>query len=283
MVDRLSLRRAVPEPLKRVASAALNAADPLAVRSYRRHAGSRDAIPPRVLRARVGAPGVQTYVDDGRRVASELERILAGYGRRLDELGAIYDFGCGSGRVLTRLGSADGARLAGSDVDDEAVGWLDANYPGVDARPNGQAPPSPFAARSFDLVYSISVFTHLDEPSQLAWLAELQRVLRPDGLAILTTHGPVLYEAFRSGRRPGMTPAQHAALRARGPLDLEGFVFSPEPRWGAWRHRGIESSYGLSFHAHAYIRERWGELLEIVDIAPASINWRQDAVVARAR
>jgi hypothetical protein len=80
-----------------------------------------------------------------------------------------------------------------------------------------------------------------------------------------------------------MTPAQHAALRARGPLDREGFVFSPEPHstWNAWRYRGVESSYGLSFHAHGYIRERWGELLEIVDIVPASINWRQDAVVAR--
>lgn len=36
-----------------------------------------------------------------------------------------------------------------------------------------------------------SVFTHLDEPRQDAWLGELQRVTSPGGLLVLSTDGEV--------------------------------------------------------------------------------------------
>src|SRR5262249_60680166 len=42
---------------------------------------------------------------------------------------------------------------------------------------------------AFDLIYALSVFTHLPEPDQLTWMDELHRVLRPGGHLILTTHG----------------------------------------------------------------------------------------------
>jgi SAM-dependent methyltransferase len=283
IVDRLSLRRNLPTPLKRLASAGLNAIDPLTLRAYRRREGAAQPIPPRALRARVGAPAVPAYVEDGRGAARELETILADHGRPLGKFAAIYEFGCGSGRVLTQLGSASGTKLSGSDVDDQAISWLGAAYPTIDARPNEQGPPTTFEADSFDLVYSISVFTHLNERSQFAWLEEVARLLRPGGIALLTTHGPELFEAYRSGRRPGMTSQQQSALRASPPLDDAGFIFVAEARsaWNSRRYRGVESEYGLAFHSHRYVRDRWSTHLEILDIVPAAINWHQDAVLAR--
>ena len=47
----------------------------------------------------------------------------------------------------------------------------------------------PFPNKHFDVVYSISVFTHLDEHMQDQWLSELRRVLKMDGVLLFTVHG----------------------------------------------------------------------------------------------
>src|SRR5215210_4646971 len=114
-MDRAALRRHVPGPVKRLGSALLNIADPIAVGRARRAHGFDEPIPPRALRAHVGGPGVEFFVSAGRTVAKELEDVLALSGKPLAEFESIYEFGCGSGRVLTRLPTSS-ARLAGSDV-----------------------------------------------------------------------------------------------------------------------------------------------------------------------
>ena len=60
---------------------------------------------------------------------------------------------------------------------------------------NNALPPLLFPDCAFDLVFAISVFTHLDEQYQLAWLAELRRVAQPG--AILFSPPTV------NGRNPG--------------------------------------------------------------------------------
>jgi SAM-dependent methyltransferase len=48
-----------------------------------------------------------------------------------------------------------------------------------------------FGRRDFSgrLIYALSVFSHLDEPLQRAWLAEFRRLLRPGGLLVLSVLG----------------------------------------------------------------------------------------------
>ncbi len=47
--------------------------------------------------------------------------------------------------------------------------------------------PLPYASGRFDLVVSMDVIEHVPEPGLLPWLSEVFRVLKPGGLAFLTT------------------------------------------------------------------------------------------------
>jgi SAM-dependent methyltransferase len=275
-----ALRRALPERVKPPLRFLANAVDPVVrVGSRARRNG---AIPPRRLRASVGQPSSARYLAEGETVAGELTELLAEHGRALGEFHSICDLASGPGKVLARLDPSPGSALAAIDVNAESIEWLKRTLPEVDARAERPLPPTSFADGSFDLVVAISLFTHLPQDSQLAWLGEVGRLLSDDGLALLTVHGDTAYEGFRTARRPGITPAQVSSLSARGPLAAEGFVFEPEQNPGS-RSPGVEADWGLAFHSHDYIRERWGQLLEIERILPAAINFRQDAVFVRRR
>lgn len=284
-MDPRFLRRILPEPVKWLGHGVLNLVDPIAVRRFRRRTGWRDPIPGRRLRTRVGAGRLEAYAHGGLRVARELEAILERHGRSIERCGAIYDFGSGPGRVLAQVRASPDARLAASDVDPEAIAWLRRHHPRVDARANDPLPPSPFEPGSFDLAYSISILTHLNEASQDAWLAEIARLLRPGGLAVLTTMGREALAKFRAGDRPGLSEDLRRRLAGHGSLATEGLVFEPVRRsvWTQGRFHGTEPDYGFAFHDHDYVRGRWGGFLDVIEIVPASINWGQDAVVARRR
>ncbi|MCP6725914.1 class I SAM-dependent methyltransferase, partial [Klebsiella pneumoniae] len=86
----------------------------------------------------------------------------------LDSIGSVLDFGCGCGRVTRWWADFEGA-VAGSDVNAEAVAWCRENLGFASFEQNALAPPLDFDDASFDLVYALSVFTHLTEELQLAW------------------------------------------------------------------------------------------------------------------
>jgi len=145
----------------------------------------------------------------------------------------MLDWGCGPGRVLRHLPAVfgRGGQYWGADPNPSSVQWcadnlgfagaVASNDPG-EARLVGSgvcisqlAPPLPFPARSSDLLYGISIFTHLSAPAHADWLVELGRVLKPGGMALLTTHG-VAY-------RVKLTPAERDHFD-QGDLVIRGGV-----------------------------------------------------------
>ncbi len=197
---------------------------------------------------------------------------------------AVLDFGCGSARVLPHVSMrAPGARCAGCDVDPVAIDWARRRHPGLEFALSSFAPPLPYPDASFGLVYSISVFSHLDEPAQDHWLRELDRVLGVGGVALLSIHGAYAFERFRTGAVKTGWCAPGAF--ARGALGPGEFAFAGYRRsiWNRGELPRVGVDYGLSFHGDQYVRTRWADVFEIAHIAPRALAGWQDVVVCRKR
>jgi len=204
----------------------------------------------------------------------DLALLESALGEPLGSRTDILDFGCGCGRLLRRLlDQAPVAKISGCDIDVDAIAWLVDSLPGADARVCKSLPPLPFPAGAFDLVIGYSVFTHLDEAYQDAWLEELTRVLRPGGVALLTVHGPASWERVA-----------RTALAGRpelGALDHErttrGIVHWRDDGWGSV----FPDFYHTTFHTPGYIERHWTTWFDHVDVISGTSARDHDIVVAR--
>jgi len=128
------------------------------------------------------------YRDDGLETAREMLDWSARHGCRHTH---ILEWGCGVGRIIRHLPrlSKPGTGITGVDINPAMIGWNSTNLPGIAFHTIDYNPPTPFADGSFDLIYALSVFTHIEREHQHAWLQEMHRLLQPGGLFLFTTHG----------------------------------------------------------------------------------------------
>lgn len=220
-------------------------------------------IPPARLRFRVGEDvRVDGFLEVGRRAASALNAALERAGRRIETHSSVLDFGCGCGRVLRCfMQEYPGVSFTGSEVDAESVRWCAENFPSARFVVNTPSPPLPFDSGSFDFVYAVSVFTHLDETYQHAWIAELARVTKPGGFIAVTVHSEHVWQALPCGEAD--------AIRERGFLfrssqKLRGLL----PEW-----------YHTAYHSREYAAAMVSRHFRVIDYEPGSFG-DQDLIVA---
>lgn len=115
----------------------------------------------------------------------------------------VLEWGCGPARVLQHLTSPSGAAwdLCGSDYNPDTIDWCRKSLPGIHFAHNGLKPPIPLESESVDVLYCISVFTHLSEESHREWIDEVRRLLKPGGLFIGTFHGDAFRDQLTSDER----------------------------------------------------------------------------------
>lgn len=287
MTRRERALRLLPPPIKAAAKVARHAADPLFVAAYRKRSGDHAPLPPSAIRARSGSPSVAAYLPGGRSHVSELEAGLARFDRSFRDFEAIYDYGCGSGRVMRHVTDrgAPGTGYFGSDVDAEAIAWAQEHLSGARWSVSQYRPPLPYDDGQFDLAYSISIFTHFDEELQFTWLDEIARVVRPGGFALLSIHGEHAYAECTSGQFVTNSRSCSERIKSHGSLATERFVYEPYEilRWNERDFPGIDESFGIAFHSTDYIGDRWTTSFELLDILPEAIGGWQDLVVLRRR
>jgi SAM-dependent methyltransferase len=172
----------------------------------------------------------------------------------------VLDFGCGAGRTLKHfLGEAERAEFWGVDIDATSIELLrETVCPPLHVMRSDYMPPLDLGSSSFDLIWSISVFTHLSDNS-LPWLLELHRLLKPEGLLIATYMGQWTSE-----------------LLAGEPWD-EGRV-----GMNVLRHNHPASDGApLTLISDWWLREHWGRAFDVVSIEPNIHN--QSWVLLRKR
>lgn len=213
-------------------------------------------LPPPRLRVLVaGIADAGYFLTSGRRTAEIVAESAQRGGRDIHRIDSILDFGCGCGRVARHWPGLTGAEVSGCDYNPELVAWVDRNLPHVSAAQNQLEPPLPFDAARFELIYSISVFTHLTEPLQRRWLQELARVIRPGGLLLFTTHG--------QGHADRLAPDE------RERFDAGELIVQFDEMEG--------SNWCAAFHPEAYVRERMlGTEFVLRDFRPGDADLPQD-------
>ena len=205
-------------------------------------------FPPRELMYRVGAfPGSDTpagYTAFGELLKQEVLDLLPADWSF--EGKSVLDFGCGAGRVLRNFEAESAvASFAGCDIDARSIEWLHEHLPWIDARLVDEAPPAPWPDDSFDLIYALSVFTHLTD-HWAGWLLELHRLLRPNGVLIATFLGPAM------------------SLEIAGEPWEEDRIGMNVLRYGEQWDRGGP----VALNSPWWIHEHWGRAFEIVDLQP---------------
>jgi SAM-dependent methyltransferase len=211
----------------------------------------------------VGGPDHTWFYWTGQESVREIERTLAIAGRSVASFKSILDFGCGCGRMLLWMEELAQTRaLYGTDIDAEAIAWCREHIPYANFSVNGGDPPLPFADGTFDLVFNHSVFTHIDERRQDAWLTELRRVTRPSGFLVLSTHGEVALDEDPWGIRERLENEGIVFLDGVHPSDF------PLPDW-----------YQNTYHAPWYVFEHWGKWFDIRAFVPGGALGLQDHIL----
>ena len=189
------------------------------------------------------------------------------FGRGFSKLNRVLDWGCGCGRVVRYFDRFPNVQATGADVDADNIGWCKANLPGIRFAAVPLMPRTEFADGSFDLIYGISVFTHLREKAQFAWLEELRRISAPGAIVVMSFHGRSAYQYLR---------APDSWLET---IQAKGFhITSSNGQLDAVIE---DKDYYVNVgHSHDYIRSQWSKYFEIVDFIPGFIG-THDVVVMR--
>jgi SAM-dependent methyltransferase len=116
----------------------------------------------------------------------------------------VLEWGCGPGRIIQHLPALLGlpaSAFVGVDPNRASINFARAAFADMLFQPIRRDPPTGLPAGGFDLIYGVSILTHLPERAAHAWIGELHRLCAAGGLCVLTLHregGVDLSEAERA-------------------------------------------------------------------------------------
>lgn len=222
----------------------------------------------------IGTDSIEPFLRGGFTDFMKMRQLLKRLTRKdYSNFHSILDWGCGCGRVARHFSAVKRAQFTGGDIDGDNIDWCAGNLDFGRFVKLPLFPPTVFSDREFDLIYGISVFTHLKKDAQDAWLQELHRISKPGAIIMVTCHGAATL---------------NYAMLNKEQLD---YLFSTIEEKGFYITATNDQindfiddkEYYVNVnHSHKYVREHWGKYFQILDIVPGFI-FTHDMVVMRKR
>ena len=184
------------------------------------------------------------------------------------------ELGCGYGRLIRHLKeTVPPDQISVTDVDRRGIDFCTSEF-GVVGHLTDR-PSDDLEFPPVDVLYAVSVISHLDVDDVDALLRLILRTMQPGGLALFSTHGPSTL-AHLEHYGPGWPPMR-GAIEAQ--LASKGWAFLQYP--------GQRTRYGLAWHEPAWltarIRELGGPAVTDVEVLPRGLEEHQDLYVVRIR
>lgn len=203
---------------------------------------------------------LRDYLADGWRTLSELMTLLEAVDRPLLKTPRFMEFASGHGRFTRHLVKALGAdRVTVSDVVPDAMAFAQRTF-GVRSVLSSTVPESVVWDQKYDVVFVLSLFSHLPRRTWARWLQCLYDGVAPGGVLVFSTHG--------------LKAAAHDSV----PLDEDGFFFAPSSE-----SQAIDvQEYGTAFTSEDFVLARIAETVGMDKLAHRSLVhfWNhQDAYV----
>lgn len=244
-------------------------------------------VPPNHCLRRTSSHTIRHYYESGVTTLMPILTAARIYGVDLDQPVNVLDFGCGVARQLLQLTrNYPRVRAHACDAHPDNVRYIKRVFPNVDSYANSFDPPLKYADNTFDLLYSVSTFSHFSLEDARLWLRELRRVTAPNGLLCLTFNS---YTSLDWSHQRGYVLDYNAER-----LTKEGCFYSVDE--AAWYKRKAEeavSAFGSNttgatrptgdmFFSPERLRSFVESVgLELVAIAPGVIDRMQDLAVMR--
>lgn len=212
-------------------------------------------VPPIGAMRKTSSKTISHYYISGIRCYLPIATMALHYGVKLDGEICILDFGCGVARELLHfLRFYPHPRYFACDVNSANLNFVRRHFR-VACYKNEFKPPLCYETSSMDMIYSVSIFSHLHPSDHLPWLTELCRVTKMGQFCFTTTEGPTAFSKVKV--EASLQPSDEAQFHETGILYKE--------------YSGLDAtmgSYGNTVLAPEHIRRAWPDSgFEVVDMS----------------
>jgi SAM-dependent methyltransferase len=213
---------------------------------------------------------VASYRNGATQFVDILQRSATEAGRNWDSLAAVLEIGCGYGRIVRELAKRlPASRISVSDVIDGGARCTAAEF-GVQKVPPIEQAGETLNGR-FDLIYLLSVYTHLRRDMVVANLRGVTAALKPGGVAVITVHGQGSAETAERYDQYWLDKPR--VLQA---LAQDGYYYERYPYY--------YDEYGLTWFTRAAFEKLVAETapeLTLVAYHPMDVDGHQDVFLYR--
>lgn len=145
---------------------------------------------------------IRAYLADGWRTLSELMVLLERVDRPLLKMNNVLEFAAGFGRFTRHLAPLFPDRLTCADIIPEAVGFGRQQF-GVKGLVSSFEPEDIVFPERYELVFVLSLFSHLPVSRWGEWLRCLAKAVAPGGVLVASFHGERAAQEFGVDLGPG--------------------------------------------------------------------------------